>query len=207
MSKKKAIAPVPKAIDANSAAQLQREIEVDVPPILEIDALETAEDYSFADGLLSDIARKYDAAEAMRKRAVDPLNAARSEINGWFKPLTDTAQEAMTHLKQIMARYLVATESAQEEAAEAQQLALQTGDAASLNAATAVLTEPPPVARATSRFCWRVERYVKELMLLEDLLPDESKMNRLAREAGDSEQPPVRPGVIFTRDAVVGARR
>jgi len=111
------------------------------------------------------------------------------------------------HLKRLMSRYLIATESAQGEAAEAQQLALQLGDIQLLNAAADALTAPPPVARATSRFCWRVERYVKELMLLEDLIPDADKMNRLAREAGDSEQPPVRLGVIFTRDAVIGARR
>jgi len=68
MASKKKVA-LPKALDANNAAQLQRDIEVDVPPILEIDAIETAEDYSFADGLLSDIARKYDAAEAMQARS------------------------------------------------------------------------------------------------------------------------------------------
>ena len=195
-------------IDALAVAKLQREAEADAPVYLAVTCT-TAEDYEFADALLTALVQREDAAVAMRKSATVPLYGVIRTVESWFKPWLNALAPAKAHLKKEMGAYRVRQEAAEREARELAAQAAETGDAEALVEALTVATEiaAPTAARATTRFAWQVKRIAEDMLPDEYWTPDMAKINAAAKAAGSSDEAPIIPGVIFERVALIGARR
>lgn len=190
---------------ATEVATLQREAESLVPSVERL-TIESTDDYSTADGLLTELVRRKDAAIAMRKRATGPLKEAAREIESWFRPLTQALERCESHLKAELGRWRLDEDARALAARDAATAAAQTGDVDAMHAALDVATEAPAAGRSTVRYRWVVKRIVRDMLLPEWLVPDEKRIAKLAREHRGDE-PPVVPGVVFEREAIVGARR
>lgn len=194
-------------LTAADVAKQQREIEEDLPEVLAFRVV-TEKDYSLADEVLSDLARKSDALVAMRQSATRPMKQAAATIEGWFRPVVGALATAQAHLKAEIGAYRVRLLKAEADARAAAADAVVSGDAAAL---TQALTEASsvvaPRGNARIRFVWKVSRIAEDLLPDEYWCPDLDKIANVARAAGGSELAPVIPGVIFERVPVVGAKR
>ena len=192
---------------AQSAAASQRTAEVELKQILSITEVSSPETYAVLDSILTDVVRDKDAAERMRKQATDPLYEALRTIGEWFRPWIQARKNAEERLKILMGRYRVAqaqvATAARQEAADAAMV----GDSSRMLDALEVAAAVPPEGRATVSFRWAVKRIAADLLPDEWWAPDMARIEEFARAAGTSEDPPVIPGVIFEREARIGARR
>lgn len=192
--------------NAITVAKMQAEIEGDAEFLLTT-TVDNADDYTFADELLSDLAGKLDALVAMRKRATDPLKASAKEIESWFRPSVKALEGVITHLKGVMGTYRKGVEAARLASIEAAAVAAETHDAPALLEAMAA-TPAAPEGRATCAWYWRVARVFRPMLRDEDLIPDLAKFDAIAKaHPGADTQPPVIPGVTFERCPRIGARR
>jgi len=190
---------------ATEVATLQHEAESLVPSVERL-TIESADDYTFADGLLSELVRRKDAAVAMRKRATGPLKEAAREIESWFRPLVTALERCEAHLKGEIGRWRIDEDARALAARDAAAKAAQAGDVDAMHEALDTATAPSTSGRSTVRYRWAVKRIVRDLLLPEWLVPDEKRIAKLAREH-KGDEPPVVPGVVFEREAIVGARR
>ena len=210
-SKSTAIVPVSNEVtvklptNAVEVSHLQKAAEDQAPIILDL-RVEDADDYTIADDLLSDLARRKDEIVAMRKSATGPLYTVIKTVESWFKPYITVLDGGISHLKGQLSAYNVAEAKRLEASRQAATAAAEARDSAALLAAVSE-PAPAPVGRATTTWFWRVDRVIREMLRDEDLIPDMAKFEAAAKAAGSGEQPPVIPGVVFVRDARMGARR
>lgn len=194
--------------DARKVAALQRAFETDAPAYLAV-RIASAEDYTFADALLSEVVTKKDAAIAMRKTATGPLYGVIRTVESWFKPLLDAIAPAEKHLRGVMGAWRVEQEARELEARELAAVAAESDDAPALVEALTIAQEASakPEARSSTAFGWYVERIAEDMLPDEYWIPDRARLDAIAKEAGASTEPPIVPGVIFKRTAKIGARR
>lgn len=199
---------IPPLDTATNAAAIQRQAEADVP-IIKAMRIENAEDYAFADGVLTDVVQRKDAFEDMMKSATAPLNAGLKVVRSWFAPGRDAFETCEAHLKGLLSTYRVRQAAEAQKAREAAARAVETGAPAEAQLAalqTAADAGAAPAGRATVAFAWRVARVVADLLPDEWWTPDDAKLAAFAK-AHKGEDAPVIPGVVFERVARVGARR
>jgi hypothetical protein len=194
---------------AADVAALQREAESDAPAIKAI-TVNDADEYAFADAILTDVVRKKDAIVAMRKSATVPLYGVIRTIESWFKPVVSTLEAGEASLKRAMGSWRLACADAERAAREAAAVAAESGDAGALVEALQVATAiqaAPAAGRATTRFVWAVKRIAADLVPSDWLVPDVARIEALAKATPGDGPAPVVPGVIFERVAQIGARR
>jgi len=200
------LALVPAAVtDVAALATLQRQAEADGAAAGAMTVAD-ADEYAFADAVLTDIVTRKDAAVAMRKRATAHMYAAAREVESWFRPLVGALESGEGALKRAMGAYRARVAA---EAAAARELAAQAadaGDAEGLHAALSVAAAPPPEGRARVRMVWRVKRIAEGLLPREYWCVDRAKIDAAAK-AAKGDEPPVIPGVEFVREAEIGAKR
>ena len=191
---------------ALEVARLQAAIEEDAPFLLTT-TVDTPEDYSFADEVLTDVVQKKDALVAMRKRATEPLKASAKEIESWFAPAVKLLSDVELFLKGRMGAYQAHLAALKAKADEDAAQAAAAHDAPALLEAMAAVPEAA-AGRATCAWFWRVVRVNPLLVRDEDKVPDLAKFEAVAKaHPGADTQPPVIPGVIFERCPRIGARR
>lgn len=199
--------PVPHT--AADAAAIQRQAEADADEIeASITVIATPEAYAVADEILTEIVTRKDALEAMQSSATVPLNAVLKTIRGWFAPGRAALERAEKHIKAVMGNYQLAKARTERLAREAAAVAAATDEGEGLIASLTLATEASQKApgRATARFIWVVERIAADLLPAEYFIPDEKRIAAEGR-AHKGDEPPVIPGVVWTREAQIGARR
>lgn len=171
-------------------------------------AVASPEEYSLADDMLSEVARRKAAVLDMRKSATGPLYGVIRTVEAWFRPLVTSLESCESSLKGAMGKWRVLCAEREREARELAAKAAESGDAGTLVEALTVATEAAakPDARATTTFIWRVKECNPVAMSREFLVPDLPRLEKLAR-AHKGDAPPVVPGVTFERIAQIGARK
>ena len=193
---------------AEEARVLQSTAEAELLQIQTLKSIQSPEMYTDVDELLTHVVQDKDAAVAMRQSATGPLRTVVSTIEGWFRPWVRAREAAEKHLKGLMSSYNVERVRAEREARLLAAQAAQAGDAQGMLDALAVVGEVANAAEGGARvsFKWIVERINPDLLPDEWWVPNEAAIEAVAREAGGSEEPPIIPGVIFKRDATIGAK-
>lgn len=196
-------------IAAHDVAALQRQAEYDAPNCAAI-TITCADDYAFADAVLTDIVHRKDAIVAMRKSATTPLYQVVRTIEGWFAPVLVALEQSERTLKTTMGAWRVAELERERAAREAAAVAAESGDATGMILAVteaAAASDAGAAGRATTRFTWIVKSVDERRLPSIWWIPNCAGLNTLARKApGDGPAPNV-PGVTFERVAIVGARR
>jgi hypothetical protein len=194
--------------DVRELAKLQREAEDDAAALACVDVAD-AVSLADADAFLTDVVRRKDAAVAMRKRATGPLYTAVKEIKSWFRPWTAALEGAEVHLKSVIGAYRMRQLDTERQARELAAQAAQQRDPEALVTALTVAADAGAKdgARATTRYAWKVARVIPDLLMDEWWCPDMDKINAFAKAAPGDGDAPVIPGVLFEREAIVGARR
>jgi hypothetical protein len=189
---------------AELMAALQAQAEAEVAEYVEF-TIETPEEYVAVDAALTDVVHRKDRVIAMRASALGPLEALAKTIRGWFAPALAALEKTETRYKGTMGAYEIERRKAERAAREAGAAALTTGEDAipALTAAQALGTK---VGRATTKAVWKVERIIRDMLPAEYLIPDEKKINAIAR-AHSGDEPPIVPGVVFKQEIEIGARR
>jgi hypothetical protein len=192
--------------DVRELATLQANAEADAHALAALDA--TAE-LADLDAFLTDVVTRKDAAVAMRQRVVGPAKTIVREVESWFRPLVQALESAERHLKGVIGAKRLAAANAEREARELAAKAADQGDADALLGALAVASAAgaKDEARATTRFVWRVKRITADMLPDEWWCPDEARIAKFAADAPGDGDAPVIPGVVFEREAIVGARR
>jgi hypothetical protein len=170
--------------------------------------VESAEEYTALDEVLSEVARRKAAVLDMRKSATGPLYGVIRTVEAWFRPLVTSLESCEGSLKLAMGTYRVAQEKREREARELAAKAAESGDAENLVEALTRATEAAakPDARATTRFMWAIKSIDTNELPRELMVPNVPAINRIAADyKGDA--PPVVPGVTFERIAQIGARK
>jgi hypothetical protein len=197
---------VPASVQAVAALQLEAETERDFALSCTID---TPEDYAIVCHLLTEICKREDAAIAMRKSATGPMYQSVRTIESWFKDLLGACAAARAHLKKEVARYEIARKNSELEARRLAAKAAETGDAGTLITAlttAADAAERVPGGTARIAFGYVVKRIAADMLPDEWWCPDVARIEAVAK-AHKGDEPPVIPGVVFERVALVGAKR
>jgi hypothetical protein len=162
-----------------------------------------------ADATLSEIVRLKDELIARRQAAVTPTKKLIAEVESWFRPYVKDAEAAEAGLKRSIGAFRLAKADAERRELAAARAAADEGrsnDAlAHVQASQAIAA--PDGARTQTRFGWEVKRIAPDLLPDEWWIPDAARIAAVAKDAGASEEPPVIPGVVFERVAIVAARR
>lgn len=192
--------------DVRELATLQAHAEADAHALA---ALTVDADVADLDAFLTDVVTRKDAAIAMRQRVVGPAKAIVREVELWFRPTVTALEGAERHLKSLMGAKRLAAANAEREARELAAKAADAGDADALLGAleVAAAAGARDEARATTRFVWRVKRIAADMLPDEWWCPDEARIAKFAADAPGDGDAPVIPGVVFEREAIVGARR
>lgn len=174
--------------------------------------IESADDYAFADELLTECARSKDALDAQRKSVTTPLYHVVRTVESWFKPSTVELEQAITHLKSVMGLWRIKQAKIEAEARRAALDAAKAGDSDKLHSALqAVQTATPSQAapgRAKVRWAWQVEKVDPSQVPREFLCVDMAALGHLAKAAGSGDVPPESvPGVTWARVPIMGAKR
>ncbi len=193
---------------AEEAMALQRTAETELAQIQTLKTIASPEMYTDVDELLTHVVQDKDAAVAMRQSATGPLRQVVNTIEGWFRPWVRARESAEKHLKGLMTAYNVDRARAEREARLLAAQAAQAGDAQGMLDALEVVGEVAgaSVGGARVAFKWIVERVNPDLLPDEWWIPNMAAIEGAAKQAGSSEDPPIIPGVIFKRDATIGAK-
>lgn len=171
--------------------------------------IRNAEELAVADATLSDIMRLEDELVARRQAAVAPTKKLIAEVEAWFRAYIKDAVAAKEGIKKAIGAYRLKKANDERRELEAARAAADEGrssDAlAHVQASQAI--SAPDGARAKTRFAWEVKRIAEDMLPDEWWTPDVAKIAEVAKAAGSSEDPPVIPGVVFERVAIVAGRR
>lgn len=175
---------------------------VDALPISAASEKKLAESLSATRKLIADL-------EAQRTGITKPLLEAKRQTDALFSPTTKAFSSLEARIRERLAEMARARILAERAALEAAQAALAAGDEAALDEAVGSLPGPVELSGAAAKAVW----VVAEVDL--SLLPEAFKVVSLNREAvdrvlrdhGDSDRPPVVPGIRFELDVKVRAKR
>lgn len=197
-------------LDAVQAALEAKDAVLDkLEPI--IAAIEVTDDAAQADAVswATDISRELDAIEATRTRFTGPLNAILRMVNGWFKPRSERLTALRKALDAKTGAYFQAQRAKQTAALQAAAAAHRAGDhetaALAVTEANNARTITP--GNATFREVWQAEIVNPSLIPRAWCLPNESAINRHARECPIDVAPTPIAGVKFTKVPDVRIRR
>lgn len=186
----------------------QRKAEELAVALAERFVISSADEYTLADEMLSEVARRKAAVVAQRKTATGPLYGVIRTVESWFRPLVTSLESCESSLKRAMGAYRVALEAREREARELAAKAAESDDADGLVEALTVANAAAakPESRATTRFMWAIESVDAEKLPHDWFVPDMARLEGLARSTkGDA--PPVVAGVTFKRVAQIGAKK
>jgi hypothetical protein len=174
--------------------------------------IESAEDYTFADTLLTECARNRDALVEQRKTVTTPLYTVIRTVEGWFKPSVSELEGAIDHLKKVMGGWRIEQARAEQEARRAALAAAKAQDTPALHAALERVHEAAPAqaapGRAKVRWAWQAEVVDPAAVPREFLCVDVAALGHLAKAAGSGDVPPESvPGVTWNRVPIMGAKR
>ena len=193
-----------------SKAELDAEHESDKATLAELVAhpnIADDQELAMLDATLTDVARLHDELVARRQKPVKQVKGLIAEFEGWFRPYLKDVDAALDALKGVKSRYLTAKDAAARKAREDAQKAADAGDSAAVLESIQRAQEIEAVGSAGTRYAWEVKRIAPDLLPDEYWIPDQARISAVAKAAGSSEEPPVLPGVVFERVAVVQARR
>lgn len=165
--------------------------------------------YQALDGILSAVLGELDVIDATKRTVTDPLRAAIKATDKLFAPVIAPRDAVVVMCKRLMADYQTAKALAERTArALALQAAKAANDAGMAAALTVAASVAAPVdAGAQTRWRWVVKRIIPDLLPDEYWTPDEKKIGALAKAwPGKSEDPPVVPGVVFEREALIAGK-
>jgi hypothetical protein len=175
--------------------------------------IDTPDEYAIIDAGLQSVVRAKDQFIALRQGCVGAMRKVVATVEAEFRPGVKALEAAEAACKRALGAYKLA-EAERERAARAAALAAaNTGDAEALTEAltTASVAGAGAHASGTATVAtrWVIDRIAEGLLPDEYWSPDTAKINaEIARQGGLSrEEAPVIPGVIFKREARVGARR
>lgn len=177
--------------------------------------IDSPDEYAIVDSGLQRLARALDQWVAKRQATVGAMRKVVSSVEGEFRPGVKALEAAMSACKAAMGAFKIAEAEREREARAKALEAAQTGDAEALTEALTDASVAASGAHATGTATvatrWVIER------IADDLLPaqywkrvhdDAAIAAEIERQGGLSgDEPPVIPGVIFKREARVGARR
>lgn len=195
-----------------SHAEIVAEHEADRPALAlyaSAEAIESDSDLANADAALSEIVRLKDELIARRQAAVTPTKRLIAEVEAWFRPYVKDAEAAEHGLKRAIGAYRLKKAEDERKALDAARAAADAGNssAALAHVQASQALAAPDGARAQTRFAWEVKRIAPDLLPDEWWTPDVARIAEVAKAAGSSEEPPVVPGVVFERVAIVAASR
>lgn len=165
--------------------------------------------YQALDGILSAVLVELDTIDATKRTVTDPLRTAIKATDRLFAPVIAPRDAVVAMCKRLMADYAQAKALAERAArALALEAAKRSDDGAMAQALTVAAAVAAPVdAGAQTRWRWVVKRIVPELLPDEYWTPDEKKIGAIAKAwPGKSEDPPVVPGVVFEREALIAGK-
>lgn len=176
-----------------------------------IGAVEVTSDETLADAVswATDVARELDALEATRTGFTGPLNAILRTVNGWFKPVSSRLAGFRETLDERTGTYAVAQKAKQTAALQAAAVAHRAGDheAAAIAVTEANNARSVTPANATFREVWQAKIVNPSLVPRAWCVPNESAINRHARECPIDVAPAPIVGVEFTKVSDVRIRR
>lgn len=152
---------------------------------LKVNKLKTDDDQLAADEALTIVKKELDRHDKDRKEFVDPLNATVKRINARYKPLTERMQELERHLKLLIVNRI--NDLRQLEAAKAEKEARKAEKAGAPELAEdireAALTRHvgAPLEGVNLRTYYSCKVVNVDLLPREYMVPDEKKLNALAR--------------------------
>lgn len=212
-----AVAPatIPALALPENFALMNRDVQELAAQFADPGTIDTPEEYAIIDSGLQRLARAYDAWIASRQATVGAMRKVVAAVEGEFRPGVKALESAIGACKNAIGTYKLAEAEREREARAAALAAAQTGDAEEL---TRALTEASAAGAgvhatgtATVATRWVIER------IADDLLPEAYWMRvhngaaidaEIERQGGlTNEDAPVIPGVVFKREARVGARR
>ncbi len=151
--------------------------------------------------------REKDAAQEFADRYTKPAYRNWQDLLALFKPTKIAYEKIELALKGAIRSWEFAQAQEKEQARTDARAALATGDVPAMTEALSIANAPEARAEGVgTRFVWKVKRYVLDLMRPEDMIPNEAKINAIAR-AHRGEDPPVVPGVVFEKDVIVSGKR
>lgn len=187
--------------DAGALAALQVEAEADAIALVDF-TVPDDETYQVADQLLTGILQRLDAVEKTEAGITGPIKEGLKNARALFAPLRSSLDACVVMVKRAMAAHV--TEKARLES-EARKLALaaaKAGDDTTMAEALTVAADAAekPATGAQARPRWIVERTIPGMIPDEYWCVDEAKIGAIAKAwPGQSEDPPIIPGVIFKR--------
>jgi hypothetical protein len=194
---------------AEQARKSQLVAEHEMKEILSVSQIPCDAAYTAVDAMLTEVVRDKDAAKAMQKQVTGPLYQVIGVVGTWFRPWIAARESAETHLKKLMGDYRLARAEAEASARETAAAAASANDSATMVQALATAADAAqrPESAATVRYVWRVERIATDMLPAEWWCPDVARIEQVAKDQGGDPEPPVIPGVVFKREAIIGAKR
>ena len=146
--------------------------------------------------------------ENFRKSITQPINAELDAINGEFMPRVKRARQLKSMLADALAAYVKEQQRAKDEAmrqAAQAHLAGQHQDAQlALQVANQAQASAP--AGTSMRQVWKAQVTDPAAVPREFCVPDEKRINQIARETPAGARPPAIPGVHFYLDTQTTVR-
>lgn len=176
-----------------------------------IAAIDVNSDATLTDAVswATDVSRELDQVEAVRTSFTGPLNAILRTVNGWFKPVSSRLEALRKQLDSKTGAYHVAQRAAQTAALQAAADAHRAGDhetaALAVTAANNARTVTP--GNATFREVWQAKIVNPSLVPRAWCVPNESAINKHARECPADVAPSPIAGVEFAKVPEVRIRR
>lgn len=168
-----------------------------------------AETYAAVGSILVQRLREYDVAKALLSSVADPMYASWKRVRDLLS--VKPHEDLIAALKKAIGAYDLKERAEKDEAARAAR-ALVSAPAspnvvAAITEALTLANAPEASAEGVgTRFVWKVKRYNVDLMDLADLVPNETKINAIAR-AHRGDEPPFVRGVVFELEAQVSGKR
>jgi hypothetical protein len=191
----------PKALEAGKAALERDTADARALTITDPDT------YAAVGAVLIERLREYDVAKKFRDDITKPVHAHWKRLCDLLscKPHEDLIAAIKKAIGDYDLRELAAKQVATEQARAV--FAAPVPDIQAMTAALTVANAPEATAEGVgTRFVWKVKRYNVDLMAPEDLLPNEPKINAIAR-AHRGEDPPFVRGVVFELAAEITGKR
>lgn len=192
----------PKALEAGKVALERDTADARALTITDPDT------YAAVGAVLRERLREYDVAKAFRDKVTKPVHAHWKHLCELLS--VKPHEDLIAALKTAIGDYDLRELAAKNEAAQAARalVAAPVPDIAAMTQALTVANAPEAQAEGIgTRFVWKVKRYLETAVIdPEYLIPNEAKINAVAR-AHKGEEPPFIRGVVFELAAEITGKR
>ena len=154
-----------------------------------------ADEYRVATETLKQLVNRQKTLEEQRKRATKPLDEAKKEIMGWYKPALEVLERVISKL-----RFSLGTYSREQAAREVNAIEAfaATGDKTAMVSAFAEAA--PEVEGTTTRVAWKYEITDLAALPREFLIPDTVRIGQIVRAM---KQDTAIPGVRAFSETII----